>query len=85
MSSGTMMVLTRDDVTRVHSVLVFNEAETVHELDLGDFAGSVSLKMGLDFGFGGIAGEVAQVEARGGDFGHGGLVDAGRPTGNLAW
>jgi len=45
----------------------------------------MSLEVGLDFGLGGIAREVAQVKAGGGDFGHDGLVDGGKPTENLAW
>lgn len=62
----------RNDVTRIHRVFVLDEAEAVHELDLCDLAGAVSLKVGLDIGLGGTAGEVAQVQAGGGDLGHGG-------------
>jgi hypothetical protein len=76
---------TRDDVTRVHGVLVLDEAEAVHELDLGDFAGAMRLEMRLDFGLGGIAGEVAQVQAGRGDLGHGGFWGGDEPTGNLGW
>jgi hypothetical protein len=77
--------LTRDDVTRVHCVLVLNEAKAVHELDLSDLTGAMSLEVGLDLGLGGIARKVAQVQAGGRDFGHGGLVGEGKPMDNLAW
>lgn len=55
--------LTRNDVTRVHSVLVLDEAKTVHELDLSDLAGAMGLEVALDFRLGGIAGKVAQIQA----------------------
>jgi hypothetical protein len=80
-----MRRLTRDDVTRVHCVLVLNEAKAVHELDLGDFTGAMSLEVGLDFGLGGIARKVAQVQAGGRDFGHGGVAGGFKPMDNLAW
>lgn len=51
--------LTWNDVTRVHSVFVLNEAKSVHELDLSDFASSMSLKVGLNLSLGGIARKVA--------------------------
>lgn len=64
--------LTRNDVTRVHGVLVLNETKTIHELDLSDFASAMGLEMRLDFCLGGIAGEIAQVEAGRGYLGHDG-------------
>jgi hypothetical protein len=77
-------VLTRDDVARIHGVLVLDEAKAVHELDLGDFASAMSLEMGLDFGLGGVARKIAQVEAGSRDFGHG-RVGEGKALRNLAW
>ena len=63
--------LTWNDIARIHSILVLNEPESIHELDLGDIAGAVSVEMCLDSGFGSITGEVAQVEAGRGYLGHG--------------
>ena len=74
--------LTRDDVAGIHGVLVLDEAEAVHELDLGDLASAMGLEMSLNFSLGGIARKIAQVKAGSRDFGHdevfGGNV-------NLAW
>jgi hypothetical protein len=75
---------TRDHVARVHRVLVLNEAEAIHKLDLGDLASAMGLEMGLDVGLGGVAREVAQVKAGARDFSHGGLVRS-LSAGNLAW
>jgi hypothetical protein len=66
--------LTRNDVARIHCVLILNEAKTVHELHLSDVASAMGREVGFDFGLGGIAREVAQVEAGGRDFSHGGLL-----------
>jgi hypothetical protein len=63
--------LTRNDVARVHSVLVLDETEAVHELDLSDLASAMGLEVALDVCLGGIAREVAQVEARAGYLSHG--------------
>lgn len=63
--------LTGNDVTRIHCILVLDEAETVHELDLSDLAGAMGLEVALDFCLGGIAGKVAQVKAGRGYLGHG--------------
>lgn len=67
--------LTRNDVTRVHGVLVLDEAKAVHELDLGDFAGTMRLEVRLDIGLGGVAWEVAQVQAGRRDLGHDGCLE----------
>jgi len=42
------MGLTRDDIARVHSILVLEEAKSVHELDFGDFTGTVAGKVVCD-------------------------------------
>lgn len=44
--------LTRDNVASIHGVLVFDEAEAVHQLDLGDFSGAMSRKVSLNIGLG---------------------------------
>jgi len=46
------MRLTRDDITRVHGILVFNESKAIHELDLGDFARAMGRKVILNISFG---------------------------------
>lgn len=47
------MWLTRDNVAGVHSVLILDEAETVHELDLRDLAGAMGSEVLFDIGLGG--------------------------------
>lgn len=59
-----------DDVTRVHHVLVLDEAEAVHELDLGDLAGAMGAKVARDILLGGLSGQVAQIEPCRGYLGH---------------
>jgi hypothetical protein len=44
--------LTRNNVSGIHRVLVFDEAEAIHQLDLGDLPGAMSRKMSLDVGLG---------------------------------
>jgi hypothetical protein len=77
-------MLTGNDVTRVHCVLVLDEAEAIHELDLGDLAGAMGREMGLDFSLGGVARKVAQVKAGRRDFRHREVV-GGEALRNLAW
>lgn len=48
---------TRDNITGVHGVLVFDKAKAIHQLDLGDFAGSMSGKVSLNVGLGGYSHE----------------------------
>ena len=64
--------LTWNNITGIHGIFILNEAEAIHELDLGDLAGSMGLEMGLNVGLGGVAGEVPKIETGGGNFGHGG-------------
>ena len=45
--------LTGNDVAGVHGVLVLDEAEAVHELDLGDLTGSMAGEVVLNIGLGG--------------------------------
>jgi hypothetical protein len=68
----------RNDVTSVHGVLVLNEAEAIHELDLSNLASAMGLEVALDVCLGGIAGEVTQVKARRRYLGHdsGGVGEA---------
>lgn len=42
------MRLTRDDITRVHGIFVFDEAKAVHELDLANLSGTMGLEVVLD-------------------------------------
>ena len=43
---------TRNDISSIHGVLVLDEAESVHQLDLGDLAGAMAGKVSLDVGLG---------------------------------
>lgn len=63
-------VKSRNNVAGIHRILVFDEAETVHQLHLGDFPGAMSRKVCLDIGLGSIARKVAQVEPGGRDLSH---------------
>jgi len=64
--------LTRNDVTRIHGVLVLDETKAIHEFDLSDFAGAMGLEVAFDFCLCGIAGKVAQIKACRGYLGHNG-------------
>ena len=44
---------TGNHIAGIHSILVLNESEAIHELDLGDLPGAVSVEMGLDISLGG--------------------------------
>jgi hypothetical protein len=48
-----------DDIASVHGVLVFDESEAAHELDLCNLAGSMLLKMRLHICLRGMAGKIA--------------------------
>jgi len=48
----TTVRLTRNNITGIHGILVFDESEAVHKLDLGDLAGAMSVEMALDISFG---------------------------------
>lgn len=43
---------TWNDITCVHGILVLDEAEAIHELDLGDFAGAMGVEVVLNVGLG---------------------------------
>lgn len=45
-------VLTRDNIARVHVVLVLDEAKAIHELDLGNLAGAMGVEVVLNIGLG---------------------------------
>jgi len=48
--------LTGNHVARIHRILVLDEAEAIHELDLGDFAGSMGCEMVFNIALGGCTG-----------------------------
>lgn len=48
--------LTWNNIASIHSILILNEAEAVHELNLCDLASSMSLEVSLNICLGGIAG-----------------------------
>lgn len=45
--------LTWNNITRVHRILVLNEAEATHELDLSDLASAMAVKVLFDVLLGG--------------------------------
>lgn len=45
-------LLTWDYISGIHGILVLNETEAIHELDLGYFAGSMGSEVSLDIGLG---------------------------------
>jgi hypothetical protein len=55
--------LTRNDVAGIHRVLILDESEAVHQLDLSDLAGSMGLEVSLYVGLGGC-GQVSQQSTR---------------------
>lgn len=62
--------LTRDDITSVHRVLVFNKAKAVHELDVDNLPSAMGSKVVCDILFCGVTWKVAQVEPSRGDVAH---------------
>jgi hypothetical protein len=44
---------TGNHIAGIHSILVLNESEPIHELDLGDLSCAMSVEMGLDISLGG--------------------------------
>jgi hypothetical protein len=44
---------TGNHIAGIHSILVFDESEAIHELDLGDLSCAMSVEMGLDICLGG--------------------------------
>lgn len=45
-------MLTWDNIPGIHGILVLNEAEAVHELDLGNLTGAMGREVSLDIGLG---------------------------------
>ena len=39
---------TRNDIASIHSILVLDKAEAIHELDLGDLSRAMSVEVGFD-------------------------------------
>ena len=44
--------LTWHDITRIHGVLVLDEPEAIHQLDLHDLTGAMGVEVILDIGLG---------------------------------
>lgn len=49
-------LLTWDDISSIHGIFIFNEAEAIHKLDLGDLASTMGGEVTLDIGLGGLGG-----------------------------
>lgn len=45
-------MLTWNNIARVHRVLIFDEAESIHQLDLGNFASAMGRKVSFNIGLG---------------------------------
>lgn len=43
---------TRYNITGIHGILIFNEAEAVHQLDFGNLSGAMGAEVFLDILFG---------------------------------
>jgi len=43
---------TGNHIAGIHSILVFDESEAIHELDLGDLSGAMSVEVSLDISLG---------------------------------
>ena len=58
---------TRHDIARVHVVFVLDEAEAIHELDLGNLAGAMGVEVVLNIGLGSCSksGQRCQVSGSG--------------------
>jgi hypothetical protein len=68
----------RHDITRIHGVLVLDETEAVHELDLGDLASSMGGEMLLNVTLSSSPWEIPQIETCARHFAHcGGLAGSG--------
>jgi hypothetical protein len=50
-----MMNLTRDDITSIHSILIFDEPEAIHELDFRDLSGTMGVEVRLHISLGSYA------------------------------
>ena len=50
-----MMDLTRDYITSIHSILIFDESKAIHELDFGDLSGTMGVEVRLHVRFGSYA------------------------------
>jgi len=53
--AGVATALTRNNVTSIQRILVLDEAEATHKLDLGDLSGAMFGKVGLNIGLGGCS------------------------------
>lgn len=45
--------LTRYNITSIHGILILNETEAIHELDLSDLTCAMRCEVGLNIGLGG--------------------------------
>lgn len=49
---GVCGMLTRNDVARVHRILVFDKAESIHQLNLGNLTSAMGREVSFDIGLG---------------------------------
>lgn len=58
------ILLTRNDIARIHRVLVLDKTEAVHELDLGNLASAMGREVGFNVSFGGWMSTLAATRQR---------------------
>ena len=51
-AEGVYCSHTRNDIASIHSILVLDEAEAVHELDFGNLSRAMSVEVGFDISLG---------------------------------
>jgi len=51
------------NISGIQLVVIFDKAETVHQLDLRDLAGAMAAEMFFDVAFSHVAGKVPKIEA----------------------
>lgn len=47
-------MLTRNNISGIHGIFVFDETEAIHELDFGNLSGAMGLEVGFNIGLGGF-------------------------------
>lgn len=55
---------TWDNIASIHGILILYETETIHELDLGNLAGTMFAEVSLDFWLGDLEGVSAAVQKK---------------------
>lgn len=51
-----LILLTRDNISGIERILVFDETKAIHQLDLDNLAGAMLAEVGINVGLGGFGG-----------------------------